>query len=241
MRTVTMKLFLTLAAVVLIAAVAWPQENNQSAKSDPAIATELRNATQIFQEMTAANATVGIPAAVLQAADCIAVVPNMIKAGFIIGGRHGAGVATCRIRGKQWSPPAPFSVSGGSWGLQAGAESVDLMIMVMNQQGMKTLRSGHFKLGSGTSATAGPVGGQASASDGWNADILTYSRANGVYAGAVVKGVELQQDESATRALYGRDVPFSNILEGQVNMPNIAQAHDFIKTVEQAQQMAQSR
>ena len=236
-----MRRFLTLMVMTVFAVFCWAGNSSQSNQNNSNIDKELSNATQIIQQMTGPNATAGVPESVLQNAKCIAVVPNMIQAGFIVGGRHGDGVATCRTSGNRWSSPAPFKVTGGSFGAQIGGQSIDLIMMVMNDQGMQALRSGHFKVGAGVSAAAGPVGRQAAASGGWKAAILTYSRTKGAYAGATVKGVELQQDDSATKALYGRDVNFSKVLNGQVQMPNNAEAHDFVMTIEKAQQTAQSR
>jgi SH3 domain-containing YSC84-like protein 1 len=228
-----------LAIVACFSLVGWAQNSNSS-QSDKGINKELNNATQIIQQMTGPNATAGVPSAILQDAKCIAVVPNMVQAGFIVGGRHGTGVATCRTSSNQWSPPAPFSISGGSFGAQIGGQSIDLIMMVMNNKGKQQLESGKFKLGAGASATAGPVG-QASTSAGSKAAILTYSHSEGAYAGATVKGAELQQDNSATKELYGQHVAFSKILNGQVQMPSDAQVHDFVNTVENAQQTAQAR
>lgn len=201
---------------------------------------ELTHATQIVQQMTGPSSSAGIPSNVLKDAKCIAVVPNVIQAGFIVGGRHGTGVATCRTSNGQWSPPAPFSLSGASFGAQIGGQSIDLVMMVMNQKGMQALVSGHFKVGAEVSGAAGPVGRQASASGGWKADILSYSRTKGAYAGATVKGAELQKDTSATKALYGRNVSFSQILNGQVSMPSQNQAHRFVSVVRHAVNGAQS-
>lgn len=201
---------------------------------------ELTNATQIVQQMTGSGSNAGIPSDVLKNAQCVAVVPNVIQAGFIIGGRHGSGVATCRTSNGKWSPPAPFSLSGASFGAQIGGQSIDLVMMVMNHKGMQALVSGHFKVGGEVSGAAGPVGRQASASGGWKADILSYSRTKGAYAGATVKGAELQKDNSATKALYGHNVSFSKILNGQVSMPDQSQAHQFVSTVRLAVAGAQS-
>ncbi len=228
-----MKKLMVAAVLVAFAATAW------ASQKDSAVDQQLSRATQIVQQMTSPSAANGIPAAVVQDAQCVAVVPNMVKAGFIVGGEHGTGYATCRVRGNQWSPPAPFSLSGGSFGAQIGGGSVNLIMMVMNHQGKQALESGNVKVGVGASATAGPVG-QAAAAPA-NVSILTYSHTNGAYAGATVKGTQLQQDASATKALYGRDVRFTQILNGQVPEPNVAQAQAFTNAVERARQTAQAR
>lgn len=230
-----MKILSAMIALAALSCFGWAQNNNSK---DSAVNKELSNATDIVREMTGPNANAGIPESVLQNAKCIAVIPGLIQGGFIVGGRHGDGVATCRTSGNQWTPPAPFSLTGASWGAQIGGQSIDLIMMVMNQKGMQALMSGHFKVGAEVSGAAGPVGRQASASGGWKAGILTYSRTKGAYAGITLKGAELQQDDSATKALYGRDVKFSQILNGQASMPTDTQAHDFIAAVERAEQTA---
>lgn len=153
---------------------------------------ELTEASQIIQEMTGPQQSAGIPNDILRNAKCIAVIPKLIKAGFGIGGEHGNGVATCKVQDGRWSPPAPFSMSGGSFGLQIGGEEVGYIMLAMTDDGMQALMSGHFKVGAGINAAAGPVGRDASASAGWKgAALLSYSRAKGAYAGATLNGTEL--------------------------------------------------
>jgi len=173
----------------------------------------------------------GIPKEVLESAKCVAVVPSMIKGGFIIGARYGKGVATCRTSSGGWSAPAPLTIAGGSWGLQFGGEAVDLVMLVMNDKGMQNLLSSKFKLGAEGSAAAGPVGRQAEANTDWKmrAEVLTYSRARGVFAGLELNGAVIKQDEDDTRVLYGKLVPFKEILAGQVSPP--AGTHRFVATV----------
>jgi lipid-binding SYLF domain-containing protein len=223
-----------LLLMLALVAPAWGKDNNSTSSIDK----ELTNATQIIQEMTGPNATAGVPESVLKDAKCIAVVPGLIQGGFIIGARHGDGVATCRAANNRWTSPAPFKLTGASWGAQIGGQSIDLIMMVMNQDGMQALRSGHFKLGAEVSGAAGPVGREAAASGGWKAGILTYSRTKGAYAGITLKGAELQQDDSATKALYGSDVKFTQILDGQAPRPQLAEAHAFVNTIEHAEQTA---
>lgn len=162
----------------------------------------------------------GIPEEVLGSAKCIAVAPSLLKGGFIFGGAHGRGVATCRTA-DGWSAPAPFSITGGSFGLQIGVQGVDLVMLIMNDRGMQALLSSKFKLGADASAAAGPVGRHAEASTDWKmrAEVLTYSRARGLFAGITVNGAAIHQDEDATRELYGRLIPFKTILTGAVATP----------------------
>ncbi len=202
------------------------------------ISNELNEATQIMQELTSPQTKVGIPDAVLKGAKCVAVIPKMVKGGFVIGAQHGAGIATCRLAGARWSPPAPFALSGASFGAQIGGEEMGYVMMIMNDQGMQALNSGHFKVGAGVNAAAGPVGRNASASGGWKAAILTYARAKGIYAGATLNGDELNQDHKATKQLYGQDVPLSKILAGQVRMPAQGPAMRFVDSISHAVQSA---
>jgi lipid-binding SYLF domain-containing protein len=172
----------------------------------------------------------GIPQELLESAKCVAVVPSMVKAGFIVGGRYGKGVATCRTR-EGWSAPAPFTVAGGSWGLQIGGAAVDVVMLIMNDKGMERLLSSKFKLGAEASAAAGPVGRQTEANTDWKmrAEVLTYSRARGVFAGLELNGAVVKQDDDDTHILYGREVAFKDILEGKVNPP--AGSQHFMATV----------
>ena len=172
----------------------------------------------------------GIPKDILASAKCVAVIPSMIKGGFIIGARYGKGVATCRTN-TGWSAPAPLTIAGGSWGLQFGGEAVDVVMLVMNEKGMQNLLASKFKLGAEGSAAAGPVGRQAEANTDWKmrAEILTYSRARGIFAGLELNGAVIKQDDDDTRILYGKLVPFKSILSGSIAPP--AGTHRFVETV----------
>jgi lipid-binding SYLF domain-containing protein len=167
----------------------------------------------------------GIPEEVLTGAKCILVVPNLIKGGFIIGGKHGRGVASCRTE-NGWSAPAFVSIGGGSWGLQIGVEGVDLVMLVMNDQGFQHLLSSKFELSGESSVAAGPVGRHASAGTDWkmNTELLTYSRSKGVFAGLTLEGAVVEQDNDSTQAIYGKDMKFRNILSGKASTPKSAYA-----------------
>lgn len=210
-----------------------------SAFAQDKVENELTEASQIIQEMTGAHSNAGIPNDVLRDSKCIAVIPKLLKAGFGFGGEHGNGVATCKQQNGHWSPPAPFSMSGGSFGLQIGGEEVGYVMLAMTNQGMQALMSGHFKVGAGVNAAAGPVGRDASASTGWRgAALLSYSRAKGAYAGATLNGTELNQDHSATKQLYGSEVSFDKILDGQVQTPDQSASMGFVHTVNKAVERA---
>ena len=175
----------------------------------------------------------GIPEEVLTNAKCILVVPDLVKGGFIVGGKHGRGVATCRTA-NGWSAPAFVSVGGGSWGLQIGVEGVDLVMLVMNDRGFQHLLSSKFALTGEGSVAAGPVGRHASAGTDWkmNTEMLTYSRSKGAFAGLTLEGAVIQQDDDYTVAIYGKKQCFRNILSGRVTTPNSGAA--FVKAVSDA-------
>lgn len=158
-----------------------------------------------------------IPDKVMAKAKCIAVIPSMVKIAVGFGGNHGKGVATCRTE-HGWSAPAPVTITGGSWGLQLGGQAVDLVMVVMNQSGMDHLLSSKFKLGADASAAAGPVGRDAAADTDvkMRSEVLTYSRARGLFAGVDLSGAAITQDKDETRLLYGKFVPFGEILSGKV-------------------------
>lgn len=201
----------------------------------------LDKSATVIQDLTGPNATAGIPHDVLAGAKCIAVIPGMKQGGFIVGGHHGDGVATCKLPSGRWSAPAPFQTTGGSFGLQIGVESADVVMMVMNDEGMKALESGHFKVGGEVNAAAGPVGREGSAEAGWKAAILTYAKAKGVYGGITIKGAELNQDKNATQALYGSDVPFTTILNGKAPATHDAAVRQFLTTIHSAEANAHAQ
>jgi SH3 domain-containing YSC84-like protein 1 len=196
----------------------------------------LQSSVEVIQAIMA-TPDKGIPEEVLNGAKCILVVPNLIKGGFILGGKHGRGVASCRTS-EGWSAPAFVSVGGGSAGLQIGVEGVDLVMLVMNDQGFQHLLSSKFELTGEASAAAGPVGRHASAGTDWkmSTEVLTYSRSKGAFAGLTLEGAVVQQDNDSTRAIYGKNVEFRNILSGKVATPKSADA--FMKAVSEARQQA---
>jgi SH3 domain-containing YSC84-like protein 1 len=181
----------------------------------------------------------GIPQEVLEHAKCVAVVPNMLKGGFVLGGSHGKGVATCR-NGNGWSAPAFFTVGGGSAGFQIGIEGVDLVMIIQNEKGMQKLIASKFQLGADASAAAGPVGRHASANTDWKleTEILTYSRAKGAFAGITLNGVSIRRDDDSTKAVYGRKVSTASVLSGKVAVPSSATA--FLAAVSGSQAIAKA-
>src|ERR1044071_2386728 len=196
----------------------------------------LKLSTDVLKAIMAAPDN-GIPEEVLDGSKCLIVVPDLIKGGFIFGAKHGRGVASCRTS-DGWSAPAFVSVGGGSWGLQIGVEGVDLVMLVMNEQGFQHLLSSKFQLSGEGSVAAGPVGRHASAGTDWkmNTQVLTYSRSRGAFAGITLEGAVVQQDDDSTRAIYGKHMRFRNILSGKVSTPESAEA--FVKAVSTAGQQA---
>lgn len=157
-----------------------------------------------------------IPQDVLKDAKCIAVVPDMVKGGFVFGANHGRGVATCRT-GHGWSQPAFFAITGGTWGAQIGVESVDLVMVFLGDSGMQELLQSQFKLGAEAGVAGGPVGREAQAGTDWKMKnkILVYSRTKGLFAGIDLSGAAVKPDDDSTRAYYGQAVGSHEILTGR--------------------------
>jgi len=199
-------------------------------KSNTDIAKRLNSSASVLDEIMG-TPDKGIPTDILADAKCIAVVPSMVHIAVGFGGRHGKGVATCRTT-KGWSAPAPITITGGSWGLQLGGQAIDLVMLVMNQKGMDHLLSNKFKIGAEATGAAGPVGRQAAAGTDWKmkAEVLSYSRSRGLFAGINLNGASIRQDKDATALLYGKFIPFQSVLSGKAQTP--ADAKTFLSTVQ---------
>jgi len=212
-----MKQALFLLAMLSLGTLCWAGSAREDATG------RLENATNVLHAIMGAPDN-GIPEEVLEHAKCVAVVPHMVKGGFIFGGKHGKGVATCRTA-DGWSAPAFITISGGSWGLQIGIEGVDLVMIIQNEKGMQKLLDSNFKIGADASAAAGPVGRHASAGTDWKLDteILTYSRAKGAFAGLTLEGASIRQDDDSRQAIYGPKVTTRALLLGKVPAPSAAQ------------------
>ena len=182
----------------------------------------------------------GIPEEVLDHAKCIAVVPHMVKGGFVFGAEGGRGVATCRTE-HGWSAPAFFAITGGTWGLQIGVEGIDLVMIIQSDRGMQRLLTSKFQIGGDASAAAGPVGRHASADTDWkvNTEILTYSRTKGVFAGLTLTGADIRRDDDSMKTVYGPDVSTREVLNGHVPRPPAAAP--FLDAVRDAKEQAASR
>jgi lipid-binding SYLF domain-containing protein len=210
---------------VMFAGLSWGADDSD--QSD--IAKRIDNSAKVLTEIMA-TPDKAIPNNIMNNAKCIAVIPSMVKIAIGFGGNHGKGVATCRTA-NGWSAPAPITITGGSWGLQLGGQAVDLVMVVNNDQGMQHLLSSKFKIGADASAAAGPVGRDASADTDvkMRAEVLTYSRARGVFAGIDLSGAAISQDKDETRTLFGKMIPFADILSGKVPAPTGSEA--FLATV----------
>jgi lipid-binding SYLF domain-containing protein len=211
-----MKKFLLLTLVVSL--VSYSLAADEETKGTKA-ADRAQAAADVLNEIQAAPDK-GIPEEVLRSADCVAVVPSMLKGGFMVGAKYGRGLASCRTE-KGWSAPAFFLVTGGSFGFQIGGQAVDLVMLIMNKDGMKHLLSSQFALGADASVAAGPVGRHAEGNTDWKlrAEVLTYSRARGLFAGVSLNGAVIKQDKDSTREFYGRMVPFRTSLIGEIEPP----------------------
>lgn len=208
-----------IASIVAVGALVLASANVWAASGREDSVERLRNAAEVLHAIQAAPDH-SIPNSVLDDTKCIVIVPRLVKAGFIFGGKHGRGVASCRTP-TGWSAPAFVSVGGGSWGLQIGVEAVDLVMVVMNDRGVQHLLSSKFELSGEGAVAAGPVGRQAVAGTDWklNTEILSYSRTKGVFAGLTLEGAVVEQDDDSTRDIYGRVPPFRAILSGKVKTP----------------------
>jgi lipid-binding SYLF domain-containing protein len=214
-----MKKTLLLLLVVTLSALAFGEDEK---KDNSKAEDRLQAAATVLNEIESAPDT-GIPEEVLGSAECVAVVPSLLKGGFIVAANYGRGVASCRTP-TGWSAPAFLFTSGGSVGFQIGGQAIDLVMLIMNKDGAEKLLSSKFKLGADASVAAGPVGRHAAADTDWKmrAQVLTYSRARGVFAGISLAGAVIKQDKDATREFYGRMVPFRTSLTGKVEAPKAA-------------------
>lgn len=211
-----------------------PTQENKVEATD-----RLNDAAKILDELMDAP-DAGAPAWVLEKAQCVMVIPSMIKGGFVVGGRHGRGAVTCR-NGGRWSAPAFVTITGGSWGAQIGVESVDLVLLFMGETGVKNLLNNNVKIGAEASAAAGPIGRQAAAGTdaSMSAQILSYSRTKGLFAGLELSGAGVRPDEDSNLGVYGRNVNFRTILSGTTAAP--AGSEQFLASVRRNFREAQQK
>jgi lipid-binding SYLF domain-containing protein len=214
MKTTKILALTTLA--LLFTSLTWAADD----KSESDINKRIDKSANVLEEVMA-TPDHAIPDKILDGANCIAVIPSLVKIAVGFGGEHGKGVATCRTA-HGWSAPLPIDITGGSWGLQLGGQAIDLVMVFMGHGGMEHLMSDHFKVGGDASAAAGPVGRDAAADTDikMSDKILTYSRARGLFAGVDLSGTVVKQDKDETRLLFGGNLDSPNaILTGQVAPP----------------------
>jgi lipid-binding SYLF domain-containing protein len=225
-----MKKLMYLLAMLSLGTLCWAGSAREDATD------RLDSATTVLHEIMGMPDK-GIPEEVLEHAKCVAVVPHMVKGGFIFGAKAGKGVATCRTA-DGWSAPAFITISGGSWGLQIGVEAVDVVLIIQNDKGMQRLLESNFQIGGDASAAAGPVGRHAEAGTDWKLDteILTYSRAKGAFAGLTLEGASLRQDNDSRHAIYGPHATTRALLLGKVPAP--AAAKPFLAEIHAAKSQA---
>jgi lipid-binding SYLF domain-containing protein len=194
------------------------------------VADRMTAAGEVLNEIMA-TPDKSIPGGILAGASCVVVIPSFKKGAFVVGAQYGQGVATCRTASGKWSAPVCVQLEGGSFGFQIGGQATDLVLIAMNQQGLQAMLKNKVKLGADAAASAGPVGRNAQAGTDWklNAEFLSYSRSKGLFAGIDLDGTVLSQNQNDTRALYGADVPFKTILDG--NEPTPVEARPFVRTV----------
>jgi lipid-binding SYLF domain-containing protein len=192
--------------------------------TSPKVEKRLEQASVVLNEMMGASDK-GVPQDLLSQAQCVVVIPGLKKAGFIVGAKYGQGFAVCRkAGGRGWSAPGAVRIEGGSFGLQIGASETDVILVVKNESGMHKLLEDKFTLGAGAEATAGPVGRDLSAQTDvqMRAEILSYSRSRGVFAGLTLNGATLRPDKDDNTDLYGHEVTQKEILSGEVPPPPAA-------------------
>src|ERR1700680_1020336 len=217
---------------VVLCGLAMAASSLSAAQSDDKakIADRMTAASQVIEEIMA-TPDKSIPGGILAGAHCVVVIPSYKKGAFVVGAQYGQGVATCRTPSGKWSAPVCVQLTGGSVGFQIGGQATDLVLIAMNQQGLQDMLKNKFKLGADAAASAGPVGRNAQAGTDWklNAEFLTYSRSRGLFAGIDLDGTVLSQNSDDMRAFYGSDLPFQQVLHGDVPTP--PEARPFVHTV----------
>lgn len=208
-----------LFVVVAISSLALPVLAASDREDD---ISRMRASARVFRQIMS-TPDKAIPQELLESAKCIAIIPGEKKAAFIFGGSYGKGLATCRTA-NGWSAPLFLALGGGSWGLQIGGSSTDVIMIIRSEHGMRSLLSDKFKIGADATA-AGPLGRQAAADTDLklNAEILTYSRSKGVFAGISLDGAVVRTDRTGDQAMYGTNVQRKQVLEGAVAVPRAAQ------------------
>jgi SH3 domain-containing YSC84-like protein 1 len=224
------KSMIRMAVAICLALALGTVAKSQAQKNLRDEVSQSEMAARVFREIMD-TPDKGIPQELLDGAECVAVFPSVFKAGFIFGGRGGRGVASCRTAAG-WSAPAFFTLGGGSFGLQIGAQSMDFVMLFMNKDGLNSLLSDQFTLGGDASVAAGPVGRQTGAATDLklNAQILSYSRSKGLFAGLELKGVVIMPDKDDMRDVYGEGVTAKEVLK-ENKVTALVAARDFPNTL----------
>jgi lipid-binding SYLF domain-containing protein len=212
-----MRLKLAVLIVLVAGFVMLAKERNKSEQ-------RLDDAADVFKEIME-TPDKGIPQDLLDKSQCVAIVPGLKKGAFIVGGKYGKGFVSCRKEGGQgWTAPAAIRIEGGSVGFQIGGSAADVVLLIMNERGMKKLLSSKFTLGAEGEIAAGPVGRDATAqTDAFiNAEILSWSRSRGAFAGISLQGATLRQDLDDNKEVYGKPYENQEILEGKTATPPAA-------------------
>jgi lipid-binding SYLF domain-containing protein len=220
------KISVALCGLAMIAGSLSAQAESDKAK----VAERFTAGSQVIEEIMA-TPDKAIPGSILAGASCVVVIPSFKKGAFVVGAQYGQGVATCRTSTGKWSAPVCVQLAGGSFGFQVGGQATDLVLIAMNERGLQAMLKNKFKLGADAAASAGPVGRNAQAGTDWklSAEFLTYSRSKGLFAGIDLDGTVLSQNQDDTRALYGADIGFDQILSGK--QPTPVEARPFVRTV----------
>ena len=216
----TKYLVMLASAVLILASMSWAADDNDKDQTD--IGKRIEKSAEVLNEIMG-TPDKAIPDKVMDSSKCIAVIPSVIKIAVGFGGQHGKGIVTCRTA-HGWSAPMFLAIEGGSVGYQIGGSSTDLIMLFMNDHALHSLLSDKFKLGADASVAAGPVGRSAAAGTDLklNAEILSYSRSKGIFAGVSLDGAVVQADKSGDQAQYGANVTSQEILDGQVEVPSSA-------------------
>lgn len=215
-------LTLTACLVLSTAILAGEKEEKERAQKAAAALREIMNAPD----------TEAVPQELLARCECVALFPGVKKGGFIVGGQYGKGLISCRRDNGAWGSPSFFTIGGGSFGLQIGGQEVDLLLLIMNREGVESLLKDKFELGAGASVSAGPVGRNTSASTDalMKAQVLSYSRSRGLFAGLELKGAVIREDKGANKDVYMKELSAREImLEGKARTP--ASISVFTKTL----------
>jgi lipid-binding SYLF domain-containing protein len=218
-------------SVVLCGLAMMASSLSARADDDKTTITGRMTAASLVLDEIMATPDKSIPGGILAGAQCVVVIPSYKKGAFVVGAQYGQGVATCRTPSGKWSAPVCVQLTGGSVGFQIGGQATDLVLIAMNQQGLQAMLKNKVKLGADAAASAGPVGRNAQAGTDWklNAEFLSYSRSKGLFAGIDLDGTVLSQNQNDTRTLYGADIPFKTVLDG--NTPTPAEARPYVRTV----------